>query len=334
MVIAALLIGGGATAFVLVNQEKQTGAHEAALTEHAEAVTAYEAAWEEFERQNSGTRDDHGQLSATSLDNTEEVLASFTGSIAAADALQRTEFPQPDDTATDAELTKDTLQIRDATGAVEQVTKQLAATSTLFLDSLRATTLKHLTAEADKAEQELAGIRDAVDAGLATQLERAIADARVLANDPKAHPTDLRHAMEGLVTLTGEVTASAGPTIAEIDGHWVTSDVSIQSGGSKDLLARAGEIGQNEASLAESLDRQERIVYMEAGWVPNGGCLQASAGKVARHSQLWYCPAGVPVPAEAHAEILTFNPNQHPDQQQVEDVSRDRLISSWILYRQ
>ena len=92
---AVLLVGGAAATFVLVSQANQVAAAETALKEHSDAVSAYEKAWEEFEKQSSDTQDDQGQLSMTSLDNTEEVVDAFAAAITAADALEYIEHHTP-----------------------------------------------------------------------------------------------------------------------------------------------------------------------------------------------------------------------------------------------
>ena len=245
---AALVLGSGAvTAVVLVNQAAQTAEHKTALTKHADAITAYEAAWAEFDRQNADTRDDQGQLSMTSLDNAEEVNEAFLSAIAAADELEHQDFDKADPGATNENLGSDTQRIETATGEVQAVTKQLADASALFLDSHRQTMVKSLTNEIENAQQTLDASRDTGDVELVAQLEQAISDAQVLADDPKAHPTDLRTTMENLNGLADKVKESAGPQPGSVAGSWVipnsTGDIHMEmTSTSYDSGRRAGAL--------------------------------------------------------------------------------------------
>ncbi|MCS3429039.1 hypothetical protein [Leucobacter aridicollis] len=218
---AVLVVGGAAATVVLVSQANQAAATETALKQHSEAVSAYEKAWEEFEKQSSDTRDDQGQLSMTSLDNTEEVVDAFATAITAADALEYIEHHTPGTDAAVEKVNSDTQEVETATGEVTKVTKELAAASSLFLDSHRSITAKYLTDEIGKAEAVLESERSRADADLVAQLEKALTDARTLAEDPKAHPTDLRETLQNLVTLTGQLKESGAPRVEDVNGSWV-----------------------------------------------------------------------------------------------------------------
>lgn len=328
IVAAVLVLGGGtAAAVVVVNQATQASEHEAALTKHADAITAYEAAWAEFDRQNTDTRDDHGQLSMTSLDNAEEVSEAFISAIAAADELKHQDFEKADSDATTEHLESDTQVIETATGEVQAVTKQLADASTLFLDSHRNTVMKSFTNEIANAEQALDTSRETGDAELLAQLEQAISDARSLADDPNAHPTDIRNTMEDLYTLVGKVKDSAGPQVGDItDGEWsILPGESLGTGGAIGLFVEGTQISMIDVPSG-AYTGPAIFVHDTPTWAKQDGCLRAN-GKVHRHSQLWFCPAGTPVPAEAHPDIRTLKFGD-----QTEDVSRDRLIGNWFMY--
>ncbi|MBL3679641.1 hypothetical protein D3230_10125 [Leucobacter chromiireducens subsp. solipictus] len=325
---AALVLGGGAaTTVVFINQATQAAEHKAALTKHADAITAYEAAWTEFDRQSTDTRDDHGQLSMTSLDNIEEVNESFTTAIAAADELEHHDFIKADPSETNEQIGSDTQHIEKATSEVRAVTKQLADASALFLDSHRQTMVKSLTNEIEKAEQILDASRDTGDAELVAQLEQAISDAQVLADDPKAHPADLRTTMENLNTLSGKVKDSAGPRVEDIaDGEWsILPGESLGTGGAIGLFVEGTQISMIDVPSG-AYTGPAIFVHDTPTWSKQGGCLRAT-GKVHRHSQLWFCPAGTPVPVEAHENIYSLKSGD-----QTEDVSRDRLIGNWFMY--
>lgn len=326
--VTALLLGGGATtAVVLVNQAAQAAEHEAALTKHADAITAFETAWAEFDRQNTDTRDDQGQLSMTSLDNAEEVCEAFLTAIAAADELEHQDFDKADPGATNEDLGNDTQRIEAATSEVQAVTKQLADASALFFDSHRQTMVKSLTNEIENAQQALDASRDTGDAELVAQLEQAISDARTLVENPKAHPTDLRTTMENLNTLSRKVKDSAGPRVEDIaDGEWsIMPGDSLGTGGAIGLFVDGTQISMiNNPSGA--YPGPNIFVHDTPTWTKQDGCLRAN-GKVHRHSQLWFCPAGTPVPVEAHENIYSLKSGD-----QTEDLSRDRLIGNWFMY--
>lgn len=328
IVAAALVLGGGAVAtVVLVNQANQAAEHETALTRHADAITEYEAAWAEFDRQNTDTRDDQGQMSMTSLDNIEEVNETFLSAIAAADELEHQDFDKADSDASNEQLGSDTQRVEAATSKVQAVTKQLADASALFLDSHRQTMVKSLTNEIGNAQQVLDASRDTGDAELVTQLEQAISDAQALVDDPKAHPTDLRTTMEDLNTLSRKVKDSAGPRVEDIaDGEWsILPGDSLGTGGAIGLFVDGTQISMiNNPSGAYT--GPNIFVHDTPTWSKQGGCLRAT-GKVHRHSQLWFCPAGTPVPVEAHENIYSLKSGD-----QTEDVSRDRLIGNWFMY--
>ncbi|KIP51484.1 hypothetical protein [Leucobacter komagatae] len=324
---AVLVVGGAAATVVLVSQANDAAATEGALKENSDAVSAYEKAWEGFEKQSSDTRDDQGQLSMTSLDNTEEVVDAFTTAITAADALEYIEPHTPDAGTAVEKINSDTQKVEAATGEATKVTKQLAAASALFLDSHRSITAKYLTDEIAKAETVLESERSRADADLVAQLEKALTDARTLAEDPKAHPTDLRETLQNLVTLTGKVTDSAGPRVEDIEsGEWsiLPGDV-LGTGGAVGLTVNGIEISaKNNPSGAYT--GPDIFQYTTPIWSEKGGCLVAD-GKVHRHSQLWFCPAGTPVPSEAHDKIYSLKSGD-----QTEDVSQDRLIGNWFMY--
>ncbi|MGR4011004.1 hypothetical protein [Leucobacter sp. 1207-22] len=225
--VVVLVLGGGTAGYLVV---QQSVAHETALTKHADAITAYETAWTEFERQNTDTRDDHAAMSATSLDNLEAVNDTFKAATSAADALAHIDFTKANPDTSNEQLGNDTQRIQKATHEVEQVTQQLADASAFFLDSHRQTAAQSLTTQIEKAEQVLDASRENGDAELVTQLEQAISNAQTLTEDPKAHPTDLRHTMEGLVTLTGQVKDSVGPRPDSVTGDWV---MHLSTGGNR-----------------------------------------------------------------------------------------------------
>ena len=118
-------------------------------------------------------------------------------------------------------VNSDTQEVEAATGEVNEVTEQLAAASTLFLDSHRAITAKYLADEIAKAEAVLESERSRADADLVAQLEKALTDARTLAKNSKAHPTDLRETLQNLVTITGQLKESGAPRVEDVNGSWV-----------------------------------------------------------------------------------------------------------------
>lgn len=327
VIVVALILGGGGTAGYMLMQESTR--HEAALTEHADAITTYETAWSEFERQNADTRDDQAQTSSTSLDNSEEVNEAFNAAVAAADELQHIDFGEVDSNKTNEQTRTDTQRIDTATQEVQAVTKQLAEASALFLDSHREATAKSLSNEIANAEQVYDASGDTGDADLKALLEQAISDARDLVEDPKAHPTDLRMTMENLNTLTRKVGDSAGPSAESIsDGEWgiLPGDI-LQTGGATGLTVDGIQISmKNNPSLSHT--GPDVFEYSTPIWTKQDGCLRAD-GNVHRHTQLWFCPAGTPVPSEAHDNIYSLKSGD-----QTEDLSRDRLIGNWFMYLQ
>ncbi|WP_157000618.1 hypothetical protein [Leucobacter komagatae] len=329
IIVAATLVlcGGAATTVVLVNQASQAAEQKTALTKHADAITAYGTAWAEFDRQNTDTRDDQGQLSMTSLDNIEEVNEAFLSAITAADELEHQDFDNAGSDTSNKQLGSDTRRIEAATSEVQAVTKQLADASVLFLDSHRQTMVKSLTNEIENAQQTFDASRDTGDAELVAQLEQAISDARALADDPKAHPTDLRSAMENLNTLAGKVRGSVGPQVEDItDGEWsILPGESLGTGGAIGLFVDGTQISMIDVPSG-AYTGPPIFVHDTPTWTVQDGCLRAN-GKVHRHSQLWFCPAGTPVPAEAYPDIRTLKFGD-----QAEDVSRDRLIGNWFMY--
>lgn len=244
-----------------------------------------------------------------------------------ADKLDHLDFEKANSYGANKQLGSDTQRIKAATSEVQAVTKQLADASALFLDSHRHTVVKSLTNEIDNAQQTLDTSRDTGDAELVAQLKQAISDAQALVSDAKAHPTDLRTTMENLNTLARKVKDSAAPRVEDIaNGEWsILPGESLGTGGAIGLFVDGTQISMiNNPSGA--YPGPNIFVHDTPTWTKQDGCLRAS-GKVHRHTQLWFCPAGTPMPVEAHESIYSLKSGD-----QTEDVSRDRLIGNWFMY--
>lgn len=302
IIVAAVLIlgGGAATTVALVNQANQAAEQKTALTKHADAITAYEAAWAEFDRQNTDTRDDQGQLSMTSLDNIEEVNEAFLSAITAADELEHQDFDKAGSDASNKQLESDTRRIEAATSEVQAVTKQLADASVLFLDSHRQTMVKSLTNEIENAEQILDASRDTGDGELVVQLEQAISDALTLADDPKAHPTDLRTTMENLNTLAGKVKDSAGPQPSSVSGTWVMYQWQEGSQLTMTSSTYSYDSGRREGAV-RFIDTPTADQFGERLVTSNNGCMFFTDAGAAdpRRNFFVYCPVGAGKTVEA-----------------------------------